>query len=68
MAAVEHGFSLAYDVSLPSKDFYRLVELTRERVKESSFPLKDEVLVTGFGHVGDGNLHICVTLAGYDKE
>ena len=35
VAAVEYGFTLKYDVSLPTKDFYRIVDETRSRIRDS---------------------------------
>ncbi len=41
-----------YDVSIPLSELYDLVEEMRPRVR----PLGAEV--SGFGHLGDGNLHL----------
>lgn len=40
-----------FDLSLPLDKYYRIVELLREKCPEG-------IKVFGFGHVGDGNLHI----------
>lgn len=45
-----------YDISLPVSDMYKLVDDMRQRV--GHLP---GVLVTGYGHVGDGNLHLNVS-------
>ncbi|KAM3962905.1 D-2-hydroxyglutarate dehydrogenase, mitochondrial-like [Aphomia sociella] len=51
-----------YDISLPQKQYYELIPLLRER-------LGDKVLkVSGFGHVGDGNLHINIVVPEYSPE
>jgi FAD/FMN-containing dehydrogenase len=47
---------LLYDVSLPQHRYYELVEQLRWRVT-SQLP---DALVVGFGHLGDGNLHLNV--------
>lgn len=61
-----------YDVSLPLKDLYGLVEAVRERLGKfdligdsSDFPVVDAI---GYGHVGDGNLHLNVAVRKYCKE
>lgn len=41
-----------FDLSFPADSYYTLVPLLRERVKDG--PIE----VFGFGHVGDGNIHI----------
>lgn len=71
VAAVEYGYTLKYDISLPAKDFYKIVEETREVIKNSdlSQSVKDSVVSMGYGHIGDGNLHFNISLPGYeDKE
>lgn len=50
-----HGNVLKYDVCLPLKDMNRLVERTKEAVKGHP-----DVQVYGFGHLGDGNVHLNV--------
>ncbi|XP_041377535.1 D-2-hydroxyglutarate dehydrogenase, mitochondrial-like [Gigantopelta aegis] len=56
------GYCYKYDVSLPQSHFYKLVEDMRAR-------LGDRVLrVLGYGHVGDGNLHLNVTTRHFDQD
>ncbi|KAJ2947186.1 hypothetical protein O0L34_g16548 [Tuta absoluta] len=56
------GYFMTYDVSLPLRNYYDLVPVLRER-------LGDRVThVCGFGHIGDGNLHIDVSLPRYNEE
>ena len=50
-AAKHHCFK--YDISVPVNNFYTLVEDTRELFLD-----KPSVIVGGFGHLGDGNLHL----------
>ena len=47
-----------YDVSLPLAQLYDLVEETRARMAPHG------ALVSGFGHLGDGNLHLNVCTPG----
>lgn len=45
---------MQYDVSVPQSDMYQLVEDVRERCKTSA------LCTVGYGHLGDGNLHLNV--------
>jgi FAD/FMN-containing dehydrogenase len=61
-----------YDVSIPMKDLYRLVDETRERIVAAGlkgdtddFPV---VEVVGYGHMGDCNLHLNIAVRRYDKR
>ncbi|KAH3684048.1 hypothetical protein WICPIJ_004986 [Wickerhamomyces pijperi] len=58
-----------YDVSIPLDDLYELTNAARERLIEADLlgegkPVIDAV---GYGHVGDGNLHLNVAVRHYDK-
>ncbi|CAG9859625.1 unnamed protein product [Phyllotreta striolata] len=55
------GYVFKYDISLPTREFYSLVPVMRERVK-------DAVRVCGYGHLGDGNIHLQVTLKEFNEE
>ena len=52
-AAKHHCFK--YDISVPVNEFYALVEETQDLFSD-----KPSVVVNGFGHLGDGNLHLNV--------
>lgn len=56
------GYCYKYDVSLPLEHFYNLVVDMRQRVGQKA------TRVVGYGHVGDGNLHLNVTSPEYNKE
>lgn len=45
------GMNISLDISLDIAEFQNIVNLTREKVG------KDSLVVCGFGHIGDGNLH-----------
>lgn len=49
------GLVFKYDVSVPTSEMYSVVEKMRTRLSKIGFP---EERVTGYGHVGDGNLHL----------
>jgi (R)-2-hydroxyglutarate---pyruvate transhydrogenase len=66
------GACYKYDVSVPLVELYQLVNDTRERLtkaglvgNDDSFPVVD---VVGYGHMGDGNLHLNVPTRRFDKE
>ncbi|KAI1395793.1 hypothetical protein F4819DRAFT_477342 [Hypoxylon fuscum] len=61
-----------YDVSIPIKDMYQLVEDTRKRLDDAGltgetdeYPVVD---VVGYGHMGDSNLHLNIAVRRYTKE
>ena len=57
----KRGALYKYDISLPSASFYGIVDEMRERVGERG-------TVVGFGHVGDGNLHLNVMADEFTPE
>ncbi len=57
------GAVYKYDVSIPLAELYDLVDEMRRRLE----PLGAQV--TGFGHLGDGNLHLNIVTPGrFDKD
>lgn len=61
-----------YDVSIPLKSLYQLVEDTKQKIQAAGlmgdtdeYPVVD---VVGYGHMGDSNLHLNVCVRRYDKE
>jgi len=68
---IKFGYTFKYDVSLPSQHFYKLVEETKNRIKQStelSDSEKKTLKVGGYGHIGDGNLHLNVAMPGYEDS
>ncbi|EFN52862.1 hypothetical protein CHLNCDRAFT_26350 [Chlorella variabilis] len=55
------GAIYKYDVSLPIGAMYRLVE----DMREADWP---PIRVAGYGHLGDGNLHLNVSAPAYSEE
>ena len=53
------GAVYKYDVSLPTIKMYELVERMRERFAVRG--MDEEVKVLGYGHLGDGNLHLNIS-------
>lgn len=58
------GYVYKYDISLPLPKLYDVVEDTRKRFEGNDAVTR----VVGFGHMGDGNLHLNITGPKYDKE
>lgn len=61
-----------YDVSIPLKSLYRLVEDVKAKIQAAGligdtddYPVLD---VVGYGHMGDSNLHLNVCVRRYDKQ
>ncbi|XP_038725643.1 D-2-hydroxyglutarate dehydrogenase, mitochondrial isoform X2 [Tripterygium wilfordii] len=60
-ALMKAGAVYKYDLSLPVEKMYNLVEEMRKR-------LGDSARVVGYGHLGDGNLHLNVSTKEYDDK
>ena len=62
---------MKYDVSLKPEDYYTCVEATRDIIRKSSTLSKEEkdsIVTVGYGHLGDGNLHLNCSVVGYDDH
>lgn len=60
-----------YDVSLPLKDLYSLVDAANAKLNEAGLvgdAPKPVIQAVGYGHVGDGNLHLNVAVREYSKD
>ena len=57
VALMKKGKCLKYDVSLPSEKFQELVDHVRSELG------RRQSLVSGYGHIGDGNLHLNICLS-----
>ena len=61
-----------YDLSIPLKELYSLVEETREKITQAGLLGEGDehpvVGVVGYGHMGDSNLHLNVATRRYDKK
>lgn len=73
VAIEEEGRVHKFDVSVPLDRFYELVEKTREGLREEGVGLTaavaagegregGKVMVVGYGHLGDSNLHLNVAV------
>ncbi|GAA5980599.1 hypothetical protein JCM10908_001703 [Rhodotorula pacifica] len=68
-AAGKLGRVYKYDLSMPVKDMYSLVEEARERFAEKGLDKDGSIKTTvGYGHIGDGNLHINIVAKDWDSK
>ncbi|XP_050548827.1 D-2-hydroxyglutarate dehydrogenase, mitochondrial-like isoform X2 [Daktulosphaira vitifoliae] len=61
---MKYGYVYAYDISAPLHCFFDIVEILKEKLKSAV----DCEAVCGFGHIGDGNLHLNVATREYDEN
>ncbi|XP_026830791.1 D-2-hydroxyglutarate dehydrogenase, mitochondrial [Ooceraea biroi] len=54
------GYVFKYDISLPFSSFYKVVEVLRNRIQDPRI-----VRISGYGHLGDGNIHVQVSIPEY---
>ena len=60
-----------YDISLPLDKMYDIVDIMKNRFNEKGFKTsgKDkDVDIVGYGHLGDGNLHLNIMLNKFEDE
>lgn len=72
-ASAMNGGVYKYDVSIPLADLYGLVDAASEKLNAAGvvgFEDKSKAVVEaiGYGHIGDGNLHLNVCVREYSKE
>lgn len=61
-ALAAEGCVYKYDVSVPVRQFYQLVEEVRKRLAGHG------IRCCGYGHLGDGNLHLNITNEEYSSD
>lgn len=71
--AIAHfGGTYKYDLSIPLKELYQLVEETRERLTAAGLVGDSDEYpalgVVGYGHMGDSNLHLNIPVRKYTKK
>ncbi|XP_020293685.1 D-2-hydroxyglutarate dehydrogenase, mitochondrial [Pseudomyrmex gracilis] len=57
------GYVFKYDISLPFSHFYDVVEVLRKQIRDPRI-----VRISGYGHLGDGNIHIQVSIPTYYED
>jgi len=68
-AISKEGKAYKYDISVPLSSFKKVVDDTREHLRSKGL-LRDGAVkyVLGYGHVGDGNLHLNIVADAYLPE
>ncbi|GCB79001.1 hypothetical protein scyTo_0017818 [Scyliorhinus torazame] len=61
-ALVHDGFLYKYDISLPLERIYEIVTVMKDRLGTRA------KRVVGFGHLGDGNLHLNIVAEAFDQQ
>ncbi|CAJ0752118.1 20614_t:CDS:10 [Entrophospora sp. SA101] len=69
-ACSKSGAVYKYDMSMPVPVLYQMVEDVRERLSQAGVFGDDKPVtnVIGYGHIGDGNLHLNITANSYDSQ
>ncbi|CAG8445846.1 16121_t:CDS:10 [Cetraspora pellucida] len=67
-ACMKVGSAYFYDISIPVSVMYKIVEDVTSRLKNAGLFGKNVMDVIGFGHIGDGNLHLSITSKTYSLE
>ncbi|RKO90558.1 hypothetical protein BDK51DRAFT_16088 [Blyttiomyces helicus] len=73
-ACSKEGGNFKYDLSVPVPQLYAIVDAMRARLadlgllRSDSAPTAPVTNVVGFGHIGDGNLHLNLTTTGWTRE
>nr|XP_046475509.1 D-2-hydroxyglutarate dehydrogenase, mitochondrial isoform X2 [Neodiprion pinetum] len=57
------GYVFKYDISVPLPNFYETVHALREHLKDPRIKR-----IAGYGHIGDGNIHVQVSIPEYIDE
>ncbi|KZT74727.1 FAD-binding domain-containing protein [Daedalea quercina L-15889] len=68
-AVGKEGKAYKYDISVPQDKFKEVLDITREHLASKGL-MHDQAVkhVVGYGHVGDGNLHLNVVANAYTAE
>ncbi|XP_032683219.1 D-2-hydroxyglutarate dehydrogenase, mitochondrial [Odontomachus brunneus] len=57
------GYVFKYDMSLPLSSYYEIVEVLRERMRDPRI-----TRISGYGHIGDGNIHVQLSIPQYYED
>ncbi|XP_012234746.1 D-2-hydroxyglutarate dehydrogenase, mitochondrial [Linepithema humile] len=57
------GYVFKYDISLPLSSFYEVIEVLRKRLRDPRI-----IRISGYGHLGDGNIHVQVSIPEYYED
>ncbi|GAA5925772.1 hypothetical protein JCM10213_008881 [Rhodosporidiobolus nylandii] len=68
-AAGKLGRVYKYDLSMPVKDMYSLVVEARELISSKGLDKDGSIkTVAGYGHIGDGNLHLNIVASDWSEK
>ncbi|KAG5327186.1 D2HDH protein, partial [Pseudoatta argentina] len=60
---LREGYVFKYDISLPLSSFYTVIEVLRKQIRDPRI-----IRISGYGHLGDGNLHVQVSIPEYYED
>ncbi|CAK9799772.1 D-2-hydroxyglutarate dehydrogenase, mitochondrial [Anthophora plagiata] len=60
---LREGYVFKYDMSIPLPSFYSVIEVLRDRLRDPRV-----LRISGYGHLGDGNIHVQISLPKYEPE
>ncbi|XP_076177409.1 D-2-hydroxyglutaric acid dehydrogenase isoform X2 [Ptiloglossa arizonensis] len=62
-AVLFEGYVFKYDISIPLPYFYKVIEAVRDRLHNQRI-----TRISGYGHMGDGNIHVQISIPSYDRD
>ena len=62
-AVLREGYVFKYDISIPLPSFYKVIEVLKERLRDPRI-----IRISGYGHLGDGNIHVQVSIPSYEED
>ncbi|XP_015435265.1 PREDICTED: D-2-hydroxyglutarate dehydrogenase, mitochondrial [Dufourea novaeangliae] len=60
---LREGYVFKYDISIPLPSFYKVIEVLRDRVRDPRI-----IRISGYGHLGDGNIHVQISIPTYEAD
>ncbi|XP_033363227.1 D-2-hydroxyglutarate dehydrogenase, mitochondrial isoform X3 [Bombus vosnesenskii] len=60
---LREGYVFKYDISIPLPSFYKVIEVLRERLRDPRI-----IRISGYGHLGDGNIHVQISILSYESD
>ncbi|KAF3429149.1 hypothetical protein E2986_05180 [Frieseomelitta varia] len=60
---LKEGYVFKYDISIPLLSYYKVIEMIEERLRDPRV-----IRISGYGHLGDGNIHVQVSIPSYEPD
>lgn len=60
---LREGYVFKYDISIPILSYYKVIEMIEERLRDPRV-----IRISGYGHLGDGNIHVQVSIPSYEPD